>query len=129
VYSIGTGGHLVPVSGSPFATGNGASDVAIDNTGKYVYAANRTDGTVSGFSIGTGGKLTALSGSPYASGTQVGSLTTERSGKYLLAAAAGGSADLTMYIFDATTAGALNKVTSTTTGVDPTGALQVVTTH
>src|ERR1700744_4161369 len=42
VYSIGSGGTLTPVTGTPFAAGSGTFAVALDNTGTYVYAANRT---------------------------------------------------------------------------------------
>ncbi len=70
VYSIGSGGALTPVTGSPFAAGNGTYATQLDATGTYVYAANRTDGTLSGYTI-TPGTTTAaltlkpLSGSPY----------------------------------------------------------------
>jgi len=128
VYSIGTNGALTPVTGSPFATGNGPFSVLLDSTGKYVYVANRTDANISGFSIGTGAVLTALSGSPYASGSLVTSLARDKSGSYVLAAASGGSPDLTMYSFDTTTLGKLDSVATTTTGTDPTGASVVVTT-
>ncbi len=110
VYSIGTNGALVAVNGSPFLAGSGTFDVVLDSTGTYVYAANRTDGTISGFTIvpGTttaGLKLTPLSGSPYASGGGVQSLGFDSTGKYLLAAAVSGPPDLTMYQFDASVPG------------------------
>ncbi len=124
-----TTGALNPVSGSPFATGQGTFDVALDASDKYVYAANRSDGTTSAFSIGTGNALTALSGSPFASGTLVTSLVRDRSGKYLLAAAAGGSPDLTMYSFDATVAGKLNVAATAASGTDPAGSTLVMLAH
>ncbi len=129
VYTIGASGLLSPISGSPFPTGQGTFDVAIDGTGKYVYAANRKDGTVSGFSIGSNGVLTALAGSPFASGSLVTSLVADRSGKYLLAAAAGGTPDLTMYSFDAAVPGKLNAAATTKSGVDPAGSNLVAQTH
>ena len=129
VYSLGAGGSMTSIKGSPFAAGQGPYGVALDGTGKYVYVANRTDGTVSGFSIGTGGVLTALAGSPYLSGIGATSLAADNSGKYLFAAAGGGTPDLTMYGFDATTAGKLDKVATATTGTDPTGAFSVIATH
>jgi 6-phosphogluconolactonase len=77
----------------------------------------------------TNGVPTALSGSPYASGALVQSLALDRSGKYLLAAASGGTPDLTMYSFDATVGGKLDKVATAATGTDPAGALLVTATH
>lgn len=128
-YTIGAAGLLIPISGSPFATGQGTFDVAVDGSGKYVYAANRKDGTISGFSIGSGGVLTALNGSPFASGALVTSLVADRSGKYLLAAAAGGSPDLTMYTFDASVGGKLDVATTAVSGTDPAGSTLVSSTH
>jgi 6-phosphogluconolactonase (cycloisomerase 2 family) len=129
VYSIGSGGTLNSISGSPFAAGNQPYSVVLDTTGKYVYVANRGDGTISGYSIGTNSALTALSGSPYTSGSLVTSLGVDKSGKYLLAGANGGSPDLSMYSFDATTLGKLNLATSAASGTDPAGVIAVAMTH
>jgi len=129
VYSIGASGALASITGSPFTAGNGPTSAVIDSTGKYVYVANSTDGTISGYTIGTGSALTAITGSPFASGKQVNSLGIDQSGKYLLAAALGSSPDLSMYSFDAVTAGKLNLATSTATGTGTTGAIAVALTH
>jgi 6-phosphogluconolactonase (cycloisomerase 2 family) len=129
VFKIGTGGALNEITGSPFASGGQAYSIALDNTGKYAYAANRLNGTIYGYSVGTGSVLTALGGSPYASGLQVTSLGVDSSGKYLLAAALGGGPDLSMYSFDTVTPGKLILATSTATGVSPTGAIAVALTH
>lgn len=134
VFSIGSAGALTPVSGTPFAAGNGTFSVLLDPTGTYVYAANRTDGTVSGYTIVAGAtpaalSLTPLSGSPYASGSGVQSLGIDSSGKYLLAGAVAGAPDLTMYSFDITTPGKLDPATSVATGVDPAGAVAIALTH
>ncbi|MGH9595284.1 MAG: lactonase family protein [Edaphobacter sp.] len=127
VFSIGSGGSLTPVTGTPFAAGSGTFSVALDSTGTYAYAANRTDGTISGYTIVPGATaaaltLTPLSGSPYASGSGVQSIGIDRTGKYLLAAAVGGAPDLTMYSFDIAVPGKLKPATSVATGTDPAGA-------
>jgi 6-phosphogluconolactonase len=134
VYSIGVNGALVAVTGSPFAAGSGTFAVQLDSTGTYLYAANRTDGNISGYTIvpGTtvaGLTLTQLSGSPYASGIGVQSLGLDSTGKYLLAAALGGSPDLSMYSFDATTPGKLDLATSVATDTDPAGPTAIALTH
>ncbi|NYF90631.1 beta-propeller fold lactonase family protein [Tunturiibacter empetritectus] len=134
VYTIGSGGVLNSVTGSPFAAGNGTMSVVLDSTGTYAYAANRTDGTISGYTIVAGTtpaalSLTPLSGSPYKSGASVQSLGIDRTGKYLLAASVGGSPDLTMYSFDITTPGKLDAATSIATDTDPAGAAAVALTH
>ncbi len=134
VYSIGSAGVLTPVNGSPFAAGSGTFSIMLDNTGTYVYAANRTDGTVSGYTIAPGTttaalSLTPLSGSPYASGSAVQALGADSTGKYLLAVAAGGAPDLTMYSFDIPVPGKLDPATSVATGTDPAGAVALALTH
>ncbi len=122
VYTIGTNGTLQGVTGSPYTTGAGASSIALEGTGKYVYVANRADSTISGFLIGTGGVLTALTGSPFIAGTQVSSLGFDVSGTYLAAASFGGSPDLALYALDATTPGKLDSVATSSVGTSPTGA-------
>ena len=133
-YSIGSGGSLTPVTGSPFAAGNGTFSVVLDITGTYVYAANRTDGTVSGYTIVPSTttaalSLTPLSGSPYTSGSAVQALGVDSTGKYLLAVAVNGGPDLTMYSFDITVPGKLDPSTSVATGTDPAGAVALALTH
>jgi 6-phosphogluconolactonase len=134
VYSIGSGGSLTSVTGSPFAAGSGTFSVVLDSTGTYAYATNRTDGTISGYTIVPattvlGLSLTQLSGSPYISGTTVQSIGIDATNKYLLAAAVGGGPDLTMYSFDITVPGKLVPATSVATGVDPAGAVGLALTH
>ncbi|WP_035351296.1 lactonase family protein [Edaphobacter aggregans] len=129
VYTIGSSGALISITGSPFAAGQQPNAVVLDSTGKYVYVSNGNDGNISGYSIGTNSALTALTGSPYASGTQVNSLGADKSGTYVLAGAFGGGPDLSMYSIDATVAGKLNPVTSTASGTDPAGVTAIALTH
>ncbi len=134
VYSIGANGALNQVTASPFAAGAGTYSVQLDRTGSYVYAANRTDSSISGFSIVPGATvagltLTPLAGSPYASGAGVQSLGLDSTGKYLLAAAVGGSPDLTMYGFSATVPGQLVDAATAATDAAPAGANAIALTH
>lgn len=134
VYSIGSGGALTPVTGSPFAAGNGTFSLVLDISGTYVYAANRTDGTISGYTIVPGTTTAALAlkplgGSPYVSGSGVQALGVDSTGKYLLAVAVNGAPDLTMYSFDITVPGKLDPATSVATGTDPAGAVALALTH
>ncbi len=85
-------GALNPVTGSPFAAGNGTFSVALDSTGTYVYAANRTDEQSPATrscraTTALGLSLTALGGSPYTSGSGVQSIGIDSTNKYLLAVA------------------------------------------
>ena len=134
VYTIGGNGALAAVTGSPFAAGSGTYAVQLDSTGTYVYAANRTDGTISGYTIvpgttASGLALAQLSGSPYTTGIGTPSLGLDSKGVYLLASALAGSPDLSMYSFDTTTPGALVLATSKATDADPAGAVAIALTH
>ena len=69
-YSLGAGGALTALAGSPFAAGGGPSAAAVDPAGNFLYVANAVSGNVSVFAIEAGtGALSAVSGSPYAAGT------------------------------------------------------------
>jgi len=131
VYTIGSGGALTSVTGSPFAAGTDPFSVVVNAAGTDVYVANQADGTISGFSIGSNGVLTAVGGSPFSShlGTLPRALAVDNSKNYLLAAANGGGPDLAMYSFDQGTPGALDYSTSTTTGTDPTEPVAIAATH
>jgi DNA-binding beta-propeller fold protein YncE len=73
-FTIGTGGALGGVTGSPFPSGSGATSrpygASVDPTGAYLYVSNNADSTVSGWKIdATTGALTAVPNSPFATGT------------------------------------------------------------
>lgn len=77
-------GALTPVAGSPFPAGSGPLGVAVDPAGKFLYAANDGDGTISAFIInGTSGALTQVSGSPFPAGSNLSGLAIDPSGKFL----------------------------------------------
>ncbi len=65
-FSLASTGALTQV-GSVAASGNSPYGLLLDSTGAFVYAANRGDGTISGYSVASG-VLTGLASSPYASG-------------------------------------------------------------
>jgi 6-phosphogluconolactonase (cycloisomerase 2 family) len=133
VYTIGSGGALTSVTGSPFAAGNDPFSVVVNSAGTDVYVANQVDGSISGFSVGSGGVLTAIGGSPFSShlgtGTLPRALAIDNSKDYLLSANNGGDPDLAMFSFDQGTPGALVYSTSTATGTDPTAPVAIATTH
>lgn len=66
VFTVGSGGSLALVSGSPFADGVGGipSGLATNQSGTFLYSANMSGGTVSSLNIGTGGVLSTTTGSP-----------------------------------------------------------------
>lgn len=118
VYSIGTNGALTKV-GSTYATGSQPYSVALGDAGKYVYAANRGDSTISGFVVGTSGALTSAPSSPYTAGSAVTALAQDSTDTWLIAAAYSGSPDVTVYGFDASNAGRVYTVSSIAAGTNP----------
>jgi 6-phosphogluconolactonase len=57
-------GSLRPIAATPTRTGDSPSNAIIDPSGKFVYVANRENGSVSAYKIAAGGMLTPLPGSP-----------------------------------------------------------------
>ncbi len=123
VLTIGTGGSLKEVTGSPFASQLGPQSIVVDPSNAYVYVANRTANVITGYTLGTGGALPPLSSSPFSTGSQPTEMSLDSTGKYVFVVNSGGSPDLQVFSFDATTAGKLDSVTSVATGTDPTDAV------
>jgi len=125
VFTIGS--TFTEISGSPFKAGSQPRSLQFDGTGDYLYAANSTNGTISGFSVLASGTLTALTGSPFpAVGNLPFELTIDQSKKFLLAVNSGGSPDLQLFSFDATTAG---KIDPGATATNISGATAIASTH
>jgi 6-phosphogluconolactonase len=129
VFSISTSGSLSEVTGSPVATGTGPFGVLVDSTGSYVYVTNRTAGNISGFLLSNTGALTPITGSPFATGSVPEFMVEDKTDAYIAVICAGGSPDLQLFKFDATTAGALDSVTTAKTGTDPAEASALAATH
>jgi 6-phosphogluconolactonase len=136
VLSIGTGGSLKEVSGSPYAVGTGPNGVILDPTGSYVYVANKGSNNISAFTLtAASGQLTAIAGSPFASGGQLPTaLVNDNTKKFVAvinsgANGTGGNSDMQVFKFDTTTNGKLDPVSTATTGTDPTNPVSIATSH
>ena len=123
VFTIGSGGVIKEIKGSPFATGLAPKAILVDATGSYVYVANRSDNTISAFSLASDGTLTTISGSPFAAGSSPVALAEDNTDKYLAVVDSGGSPDLKIYSFSSTTPGALVPFATSATGTDPANAV------
>lgn len=135
-FSIGTGGALNEVSGSPYAVGTGPTGVLLDPTGSYVYVANKGSNNISSFTLTVAsGKLTAVAGSPFSSGGQLPiAMVNDNLKKYVAVINSGangatGNSDLQLFEFDATTDGKLNPISTATTGTDPTNPASLAASH
>jgi 6-phosphogluconolactonase (cycloisomerase 2 family) len=126
VFTIGTS-SFTEISGSPFAAGGQPRSITFDGTGNYLYVANATDNTISGYSVLASGTLTALTGSPFSSvGTQPFALALDQSKKFLFAANLAGNPDVQLFSFDSTTAG---KLDPGATATNATTAAAIASTH
>ncbi len=125
VLTIGAGGSLKEISGSPFQTQLGPSSIVVDPTNSYVYVANRTANVITGYSLASTGALAALSSSPFQTGSGPSSMSLDSTGQYLLVICTGGNPDLQVFSFDSSVGGQLDSVTTTTTGTDPAGAISL----
>jgi 6-phosphogluconolactonase len=115
------------IGGSPFKAGGQPRSLVFDGTGDFLYVANATDSTISGFSVLPSGTLTALTGSPFSSvGSQPSALVLDQSKKFVLSANFGGSPDVQLFSFDSTTAGKLNPGATAT---NASGAAVIASTH
>jgi 6-phosphogluconolactonase (cycloisomerase 2 family) len=127
VFTIGSNNTFTEISGSPFAAGGQPRSLAFDSTGDYLYVANASDNTISGYTVLASGSLTPLSGSPFSSvGAQPNALGLDQSKKFLIGANLGGSPDVQVFSFDATTAG---KLDPGATATNATLASSIASTH
>jgi 6-phosphogluconolactonase len=126
-------GTPAEISGSPYASG-GLTPISILPTASdaYVYVANATvsnssTGSIAGFAltgVGTAYSLKPIS-SAASTGTSPAGLAEDSTGSVVLLVNSGGSPDLDVYTFDATTAGKLDSALTGATGTDPVGALAI----
>lgn len=77
-------GSLTPISGSPFPAGRGTTGMAVDPSGRFLYAANYYDFTLSAYAIDPAtGVLTELAGSPYLTGREPVTVAIDPTGQFL----------------------------------------------
>jgi 6-phosphogluconolactonase len=96
-------GVLTPVPGSPFASGTGVSAVAVESGEHFLYAANTTANTISGFGIdSTTGSLTTVPGSPFSStaGTGPSAMAMDTANKFLYVTTPGSSDSIWAFTFN-----------------------------
>jgi len=126
VFTIGTS-TFTEISGSPFQSGGQPRSITFDGTGDYLYVANASDSTISGYSVLSSGTLTPLAGSPYSSvGTLPFELALDQSKTFLFSANSGASPNVQLFSFDSTTAGKLDPG-ATVTNVSQ--AVAITSTH
>jgi len=90
-FAINADGSLTKISGSPFPAGNSPVGITVDPSGRFLYATNTSDGSLTAFSLDPStGALTALAGSPYLTGSGPVSVVSDPSGRFVYVANQGG---------------------------------------
>jgi 6-phosphogluconolactonase (cycloisomerase 2 family) len=113
-FSVGSGGALTPLGGSPYAAGVKPSAIASDPTSAYVYVTDIASGNVRGYSVSSG-NLASLAGSPYASGNQPSAIAVDPSYSYAYVA---NSLDGSVAAFSMSS-GVLARIGTFATGLQP----------
>jgi len=113
-FSVGSGGILMPLSGSPFASGVQPMAIASDPTSTYVYVADFVKSEILAYNAAAG-NLTPLAGSPFHSGSQPTAIAVDPSYPYAYVT---NSLDGTVGAFS-TSNGKLTSIGTFATGLDP----------
>jgi DNA-binding beta-propeller fold protein YncE len=113
-FSVGSGGVLTPLAGSPFSAGTKPSAIASDAAGKFVYVTDYTARNVLGFSVASG-LLTPLAGNPFPAGNAPTAIVVDPSFSFAYVA---NSTDSTITAYSIS-GGALSSLGSYTTGLQP----------
>jgi 6-phosphogluconolactonase (cycloisomerase 2 family) len=104
-----TTGALEEVKGSPFKAGRHFWGMAIDSTGKFAYATDKSSGSVFGFAIDpSSGALDEVKGSPFKAGTDPTGVAIDPTGSFVYVTNTG-SATISGYSLDASS-GALDEL-------------------
>jgi DNA-binding beta-propeller fold protein YncE len=131
VFTIEVMGGLVVARGSPVAAGTGPSAVTTEPSNRYVFVANATSNTLSGYTTGTA-PLAPLSGSPFTTGASPYSVAVDPLDNFVYVANKG-SSNISAYALGA--GGTLTEPAGspfaagggpTSVAVDPTGRFAYV---
>jgi len=138
-WSIGSGGSLTTIAGSPFSApymigspAAGNQSLITNPTGTLLFASNASGQGIYAYQIGTGGVLSLVSGSPFLTPFFPGNLATDGLGKYLYVATNTNGSEIAAYTISSS--GALTAVTGSPFSYpmlqvegDPTGSYLIGT--
>ena len=114
-FSLGSGGVLTAVAGSPFKAGIQPSGLAVDGSGKFLYVPDYAGNSVLGFTISSG-VLSAISGSPWPAGNAPSAVAADPVYNYAYVT---NSTDSNLTAYTIASSGALTRTATYTTGSDP----------
>jgi hypothetical protein len=114
-FSVGSGGALTPLSGSPFAAGVKPSAIASDSASAHVYVTDFLSAHVLGYTA-TSGNLTPIAGSPFAAGNQPTAIVVDTAYPYAYVT---NSQDSNVTAYSIASSGALSSIGTYATGLQP----------
>lgn len=114
-FSVGSGGALTALPGSPFAAGVKPSAIASDPTSTYVYVTDFSSGNVLGYNAASG-SLTPLGGSPFRAGNQPSAIVVDTAYPYAYVT---NSTDANVTAYSISSGGALSSIGTYSTGLQP----------
>ena len=82
-FTIGSGGALTAVSGSPWRAGVKPSAIASDPTDRFVYVTDYASNQMIGYTIQSGSILNFLINGPFRAGNEPGAIVIDPRGKYI----------------------------------------------
>ncbi|HKD81374.1 MAG TPA: beta-propeller fold lactonase family protein [Candidatus Angelobacter sp.] len=119
-FSLGSGGTVTEIAGSPFTAGSDIVGLAIDPKGQFLYAADFTSSTISSFTIQSSGALAPVAGSPFPTHTGPFALAVDANGAFLFSGEQG-AAGVSSFT---TTGGVLKPVAGSPFVLVPSGSPQ-----
>ncbi len=119
-FSVGSGGALTAVPGSPFAAGVKPSAIASGSpngsSSPYVYVTDFSSGTVLGYSVSSSGALAPLGGNPFHAGNQPSAIVVDTAYPFAYVA---NSQDSNVTGYSISSTGALTSIGTYATGLQP----------
>jgi len=82
-FTVGSGGALIPASGSPWKAGVKPSAIASDPTDRFVYVIDYASNQMIGYSIQGGSVLNFLTNGPFKTGNEPTAIVIDPRGKYI----------------------------------------------
>ncbi len=114
-FSVGSGGALTALSGSPFAAGVKPSAIASDAASAHVYVTDFSSAHVFGYTA-TAGNLTPIAGSPFPAGNQPSAVAVDTAYPYAYVT---NSQDSNVTAYSIASSGALSSIGTYATGLQP----------
>jgi 6-phosphogluconolactonase (cycloisomerase 2 family) len=112
-----------------YSVGKGPVSILPDLSGAYVYVANNTDSTISGFTY-SAGALTAVSSSPYVTAASPVALVEDSTKAYITSIGYGKNPNFWVYNFDTAADGTLDiKTTTSTVSTSPSLSNAIAVSH